>query len=153
MNNKRSFPVAPYASKTPSFRRSKNISHPPLRGPTARCTARRIGSAVRRLEHLEIIKPRTRIELGVDRVDKKGLSRLPAIERRLDDDDTRHLLLRSRRRWGRAWIGCRRPPAKSDSLTIVPDVEELEGDVWLVTLATFKGGEGVEGCGAEGFEG
>ncbi len=114
------------------------------RTPSARARA------IPRLEDLQIVQPGTGIELGVDGVDEELLRRLPAIPDGLEDNNTGHLLLHRGCRTG-ARVRHRRAPAESDGFAVMPDIEELEGDIGLATLAHLEIGTGVKGRAAQGY--
>ena len=91
-------------------------------------------------EDAEVDEPCTAVEFGVDGVDEVWLG-AAALVGGLENDDAGDELGGARRDGG--------SPAQHDGVTVVPHVEDLEGDVCLRALAGYESGTAVEGCLAE----
>ena len=89
-------------------------------------------------EHTEVDEPGTAVEFGVDGVDEEWLGLVTLGVRGFHDDDTGDEL------WGQ---GC--APSHDDGVARVPEVEDLEWDVWLRALAGHERGAGGESWLAE----
>ena len=106
-----------------------------------------------RLENAQVIKPSARVELRVHRLDLVRLRGIAPIIPRLQQHDTRDVLLDRGGTW--AGVGLGRTPAEGDVVAAVPHVKDVEGDVGLAALAGFEGclageGRGVDVVGAVG---
>ena len=89
-------------------------------------------------EHVEVDEPCTAVKFGVDGLDEEWLGLVLGGVFDLHDDDTSDEL------WGQ---GC--APAHDHRVASVPQVKDLERDIWLRALAGHERGAGVEGWLAE----
>lgn len=92
---------------------------------------------------VQVREPCTAVELGVDGLDEPWLWASGADS--LGDDDSGDLLL-WRDVW-KTWVWS--SPADGDGVTGVPGLEDVEGDVWLGSLAGLELVTGGEGWGTE----